>query len=378
MPSLVADDCGRFAQELIEAMPCPVFYKGTDGRYLGCNAAFVDYLGKRREEIVGHTMYEVAPKELADRYAAADAALFAQPGTQVYEVKVQWADGSQRDVVMHKATFAGADGSVRGLIGVITDITERKQAEQLAFRLKEEMERRVVERTAELQAANRELEEFSYSMSHDMRAPLRAINGYSEILLEEYGDGLDDEGRRLLRALTQNATRMGQLIDDIVRFLGLRRCAMNPRLTDVAAVARQEFYAVGAAHSDLAVRFEVDALPKAWADEGMLRQVLRELLKNAFKHAAAGREAAIRIGGEEKDGECVYYVRDNGVGFDMRYADKLFKVFEHVHPSGQFEGSGIGLALVSRIVERHGGRVWAEGAIDGGATFHFSLPHRSR
>ncbi|HEX8986646.1 MAG TPA: ATP-binding protein [Rhodocyclaceae bacterium] len=367
-------DGGAFARELIEAIPCPVFYKGIDGRYLGCNAAFVEYLGLPREQIVGHTTYDVAPKELADRYAVADAALFANPGTQIYEVQVRWADGSLRDVVMHKATFGAADGTVHGLIGVISDITERKRAEELAERLKQELERRVAERTAELEVANRELEEFSYSMSHDMRAPLRAINGYSQILLSEHGDGLDDEGKRLLAALAGNAARMGRLIDDIVRFLGLRACPMNPVGLDVAALVRQEFGALGAAQPGLKVRLELGELPPAWADKALVRQVLRELLKNALKHAAPEREAIIAIEGASEGEQSAYCVRDNGVGFDMRYAGKLFQVFERIHPAGSYEGSGIGLALVKRIIDRHGGRVWAEGKVDGGASFHFTLP----
>jgi signal transduction histidine kinase len=237
-----------------------------------------------------------------------------------------------------------------------------------------ELEQHVAERTAQLAAANRELEEFSYSMSHDMRTPLRAIDGYSTILLEEHQDRLDAEGQRLLRALGENAGRMGRLIDDILRFLGMARRKLKPSWIDVTALAGETLAALQAKAPQRPVRLAAGAAPPAWADHEMLRLALAELFSNAMKFAAPGRELMIEVGGEEAGGENVYCVKDNGIGFDMRYTGKLFKVFERLHATGEYEGSGIGLAIFKRIVERHGGRVWAEGSVGEGAAFHFSLP----
>jgi signal transduction histidine kinase len=265
-------------------------------------------------------------------------------------------------------------GEIVSALGVTRDVTQRKRADALVHRLKDELEQRVVERTAQLEAARKELEEFSYSMSHDLRTPLRAINGYSNILLEDHRDELNAEGKRLLGALAENAGRMGRLIDDILRFLGMARRTLKPVQVDLAALAREVFAELEATMPQRRLRLQVDALPPAWGDAEMLKLLLAELFSNAAKFSPPEREAIIELAGEAGDGAKVYRVTDHGVGFDMRYAEKLFKVFERVHPTGSYEGTGIGLAIVKRIVDRHGGRVWAEGSVDGGATFHFSLP----
>jgi signal transduction histidine kinase len=234
----------------------------------------------------------------------------------------------------------------------------------------DDLERRVAERTAELQALNRELESFSYSVSHDLRAPLRAIDGFARMLEEDHAARLDDEGRRLLGVVRASAKRMGRLIDDLLDFSRLGRQAMAPRRVDMAALVREV-----AAESDLGrARLEVGALPAAQADAGLIRQVWANLLGNAAKYSGKQAEPRIEVGGREEAGEAHYWVRDNGVGFDMRYAEKLFGVFQRLHGMDEFPGTGVGLAIVKRVVSRHGGRAWAEGHPGEGATFHFSLP----
>lgn len=249
---------------------------------------------------------------------------------------------------------------------------EAARAEEQVRRLNDELERRVVKRTAQLEVANKELEEFSYSVSHDLRSPLRAIVGFSQILEEDYAPRLDDEGRRLLGVVRENGLRMGRLIDGILAFLHLGRQPLRPAMVDLATLAREVFAELAPAVRQPS--FAVDTLPAAHGDPAMLRQVLVNLLSNSIRFTAREEQATIQMGGSAGEAENTYFVRDNGIGFDMRYADKLFRVFERLHGDAQLEGSGIGLAMVRRIIHRHGGHVWAEGKIGEGATVYFTLP----
>ncbi len=229
------------------------------------------------------------------------------------------------------------------------------------------------ERTEALQLANQELEAFAYSVSHDLRAPLRAVDGFSHILLEDYADKLDDEGRRLLGLVRSGAERMAQLIEDLLNFSRAGRQAMASMTIDMAAVAREVFEELRQANPARVLRLELRDPPAMRGDRALMRQVLVNLLANAVKFTAPQAEAVIEFGGAAGSGENTYYVRDNGVGFDMQYADKLFGVFQRLHAASEFEGTGIGLAIVKRIVARHGGRIWAEGKVGGGATFTFTV-----
>jgi signal transduction histidine kinase len=251
------------------------------------------------------------------------------------------------------------------------NLTEEKA---IVSKLNAELEQRVAQRTAQLEASNKELEEFSYSMSHDMRTPLRALDGFSKILLEEYSDNLDDEGKRILRVLRDNSQRVGRLLDDILHYLSLERREMNFGPVDMAKLASGIFSELQPKFPASRMRLAIGPLPPAWGDGGMMREVLDNLLSNAIKFSPAGKDVVIEIGGVAVKDENVYSVTDCGIGFDMRFANKLFRVFERVHPTGQYEGSGIGLAIVKRIVIRHGGRVWAESKVNEGTTVYFALP----
>ena len=233
---------------------------------------------------------------------------------------------------------------------------------------------RIQDRTAALELANRELEAFSYSVSHDLRAPLRAIDGFSRIVIEDYGDKLDDEGKRLLGVVRANTAHMGQLIDDILSFSRMARREIEATPIDMTRLVREVTDELQAALAGRTVRFEIAQLPPIRGDRAMIRQVLVNLLANAVKFTQPRDEAVIEVGCQVAEGENRYYVKDNGVGFDMHYAGKLFGVFERLHGKEQFEGTGIGLAIVKRIVVRHGGRVWGEAEVDQGAVFHFALP----
>ena len=266
-----------------------------------------------------------------------------------------------------------ADGHVDRVLGVSRDITERRKAEAEIQALNESLEERVRERTVQLEEAIAELEAFSYSVSHDLRAPLRAINGYATILSEDHGDGIGEDGRRCCDSIIGNTRRMGQLIDDLLSFSRLGRSRLAREPIDMAALAQSAFGEITTEGQRGTVDLTVGKLASVVGDPTLLRQVWANLLSNALKFTADARGPSIALDCRCAEGEAVYTVADNGPGFDMQHSGKLFQVFERLH-GGEYEGSGIGLAIVRRAVEAHGGRVWAESAPGEGATFFFSLP----
>jgi two-component system sensor kinase len=239
-----------------------------------------------------------------------------------------------------------------------------------------EMAASLTRATEELQHANREMEAFSYSVSHDLRAPLRAIEGFSRIVVEEYGEALDAEGVRLLGVIRRNTVTMAQLIDDLLAFSRLSRQQIARVEVDMRELAARTFAEVAGNADRRQIEFVLDAIPPARGDLPMLRQALTNLLSNAVKFSRPREHARVEVG-TMQNGETVYFVRDNGVGFDMRYADKLFGVFQRLHSATDFSGTGVGLAIVERVVHRHGGKVWADSAPGQGATFFFTLPEAS-
>jgi signal transduction histidine kinase len=255
-----------------------------------------------------------------------------------------------------------------------THVGDLQRAQGELSDLNAELETRVRRRTAELEASNKELEAFNYSVSHDLRAPLRAIDGFSQALLEDYGDRFDEEGRDHLGRVKAAANRMGELIDSLLKLSRLSRCEMVVRPVDLSAIATEVVQDLRDSEPERSVEVSIQSDVMALCDQVLLHSALENLLGNAWKFTGRTENAHIEFGSTEAEGESVYFVRDNGAGFDMAYSNKLFGAFQRLHGQGEFPGTGVGLATVGRIVWRHGGRVWAEGVVGKGATFYFTLP----
>lgn len=254
------------------------------------------------------------------------------------------------------------------------EIAERLRAEDDLRSLNLELEQRIADRTAQLESANKELEAFSYSVSHDLRAPLRAITGFSNMLIEDHGEGLDPEAHRKLGVIVGEAHRMGALIDDLLAFSRLGRKVMQVVELDMTELARTTCESLARQHQGPPAEFHIGQLPRGQGDRALIGQVWINLLSNALKFSSKRDRPVIEVNAISDEKEHIYFVRDNGAGFDPRYQSKLFEVFQRLHDAAEFPGTGVGLALVRRIVARHGGRVWAEGNVDAGATFYFTLP----
>ena len=254
-------------------------------------------------------------------------------------------------------------GDMRALISVVRNITDRKQAEDL-----------LLKKTKQLEATNKELESFSYTVSHDLRAPLRAIDGYARMILTKHAGKFDDDALNKFNVIRKSAQMMGQLIDDLLAFSRLGRTQLSKSKLDMDTLIREVWKDMTGNEMERHIDFRILELPPGLGDQGLIRQVLTNILANAFKFTKVRQEAMIEAGGYIKNSESVYYVRDNGAGFDMSYYGKLFGVFQRLHSHEEYEGTGVGLAIVQRIINRHGGRVWAEGKVNEGATFYFTLP----
>ena len=331
-------------------------------------------MGHAPQELLGKTDFELFEEQFAQAIRNNDEQVLQQQQALIRVEEQQTKNGRNHFILWHKFPIALENGST--LIGAIgLDVTEMKNAEQDIRALNSELEERVTQRTEALQAINEELEAFNYSISHDLRAPVRAIHSFSTVLLEEQGQALDRTGRRLLGKVIESAERMGMLVDDLLNLSRIGRVAIKQEILDLKPICEEVLEELSDQYQDRLLKVIYEPMPLASGDAILLRQALINLLSNALKYQdKQKKEATLRIGGRVDQHQHVFFFQDNGIGFDPAKEDKLFKVFERLYTDTDIPGTGVGLATVRRVIERHGGRTWAEGVPGEGATFYFSLP----
>jgi len=352
---------------LLVQVPGYILELDMDGKILFANT--IDEAQRKR--VFGAPLSAFIPDMHQEDLEAAIAQALATGETINLEAPARTADGTVRWFASRLAVVKD-DGNPHVVL-VVTDIEERKKAEEEISRLNAELEQRVRIRTAEYEAANHELESFAYSVSHDLRAPLRAINGFSQILADEYGNSLDEAGRGHLERIRAATLRMGELIDDLLNLSRVTRSELKRVQVNLSEIALEIVENLRRSYPDRNIEIHIHPDMHTAADANLVRIILDNLLNNAWKFTAHSPQARIEFGRTVEENEFVYFVSDNGAGFNMAYADKLFGPFQRLHAPGQFEGTGIGLATVQRIVQRHGGRVWARGQEGAGAAFYFTL-----
>jgi PAS domain S-box-containing protein len=347
----------------------------TDGNnnILSVNRAFTAITGYPAEEVIGRNPRMLSSgRQSVDFYRAMWKSI-EQTGRWQGEVWDTRKDGQPYCELLSIAAISNEQGEIIQHCAIFADITRLKMTEAELLRVNADLESRVVERTAALEHANRELESFSYSVSHDLRAPLRHIGGFSAIVLKANQGKLDEASVDYLKRIEAAVERMGKLIDDLLALASVSRLEMNQQQIDLSNLAGQVVDSLVAAHPDREVLVSVQQDMGAHGDPGLVRIVLENLIANAWKFTSHTDRATMSIGCEQREGETVYFVSDNGAGFDMKYADKLFGAFQRLHTDREFKGTGIGLSIVQRIVARHGGKIWADAKVGEGATFHFTL-----
>ncbi len=366
-----AEEKLKLFSQAIEEATDGIQITNLDGYIIYSNNAVEEMYGFRSDELIGKHVNELnADKEFADKVILPS---MRETGRWNGELTVRHQDGKTFPIWLTTALIKNDIGRPIAMMGIIRDISRRKQAEEEIKRLNQELQHRA----SQLEQSYKDLESFTYTASHDLREPLMVIEWFCGNLLKKYGDGLDDDGRETITVIKEKAKQMTQLINDLLSFSRISTKEVIKSAVDIQALARNLFAEMKATNGngDRDIRFEVKEVPPtAWGDPSMIRQVLTNLLSNALKYTHGRATAIIEIGGAKQQGKNIYYVKDNGIGFDSEDSDRLFGLFQRLQRSQEFEGTGIGLVVAKRIIEKHGGCIWAEGRVGEGATFYFSLP----
>jgi PAS domain S-box-containing protein len=365
---------GAYNRSLLEASLDPLLTISPDGKITDVNSATALVTGYSREELIGadFSNYFTEPERAREGYRQ----VFREGRVQNYGLEIRHRDGHITPVRYNASVYRDNDGEIVGVFAAARDITERKQFEEQILRLNSELEDRVAARTIELTATNKELESFTYAVAHDLRAPLRHIQGFSGLLLTEAGSQLNDTAQRYLARIQESVNRMALLLEDLLNLSRMGRQELRLTACGLNSVVEKALNELQPEIKDRQIEWRIGRLPFVECDAGLVKQVFTNLLSNAVKFTGPREKAVIEVDRVTVDGETAVYVRDNGVGFSMKYADKLFGIFQRLHRREDFEGTGVGLATVQRIINKHGGRVWAEAKLDEGATFYFTLGAR--
>ncbi|TAK91801.1 MAG: PAS domain S-box protein [Burkholderiaceae bacterium] len=362
-------------REVVESVNEVIFQTDVEGNLVFLNPAWKDVTGREVAETLNRPLKQIIEPDSHSIFDIWQARMMEQSFPQGCRYEVRFRRANQETGWLKVTQKARTDdaGNFAGTAGVLSDITERRAAEEQLKNLNTELEQRVKKRTRELEASNRELEAFSYSVSHDLRAPLRGIGGFAYILEEDYGPQLDEQARGHLKRIRVSAQRMAQLIDDLLELSRLSRVSLNLKEVNLSAMAQQIFSELAEAEPNRKVEIVVGQDLMAEADPTLIRTVLDNLIRNAWKFTGKQAQARIEFNAEQRDGTQTFFVRDNGAGFDMNYASQLFQPFSRLHSMDQFSGTGVGLATAHRVMMRHHGKIWAEAEPEKGATFYFTL-----
>lgn len=360
-------------QLITDAMPVLMSDIGPQYHYQYVNKSYELWYHKDRVEIIGRPMRDVIGAEAFESIRPyIDKAL---KGESVrFETRIPTPDNAERYILARYIPHNNQSGATTGVFELVSDISERKKVEQELQLYREKLEERVAERTAQLNASYKDLETFCYSVSHDLRAPLRSINGFSQILMEDYGETLDSKALDYFTRIRSSIIHMDRLIDDLLSLAKVSRCEINMGSVDLSELARETASLMQQNYPDRTVYCQIEDNLTAYGDTALLRVLLENLFDNAWKFTRHTSNPKIEFGHTEKDAQKVFYIRDNGAGFDMKYSHKMFGPFQRLHETHEFPGTGIGLASVLRIVQRHGGEIWAQGEAGKGATFYFTIP----
>jgi PAS domain S-box-containing protein len=359
---------------LLKAVPDAIVIANKEGKIVLVNVQTEKLFGYTQDELLNQPVEMLIPERFWAQHFGHRTGFFSDPqvrpmgsGLEFYALRK---DGSELAV---EISLTPVETEEDVLVSVaIRDVTERKKTEEVK-RQSVDLERRVTERTAELAAANKELEAFAYSVAHDLRAPLRHIDGFSKLLVEHLGSGLDKDAQHYLESIQGSARNMSGMVDDLLNLSRVARKELNLQVTGLSSLVDEVLMDLKPELQERAIDWQIASLPFVECDPVLMKQVFANLISNAVKFTRKRSPAVITVGQTEIDGQTAIFVRDNGVGFSMKYSDKLFGVFQRLHRQEDFEGTGVGLATVQRIIQKHGGRIWAEAELNTGATFYFTL-----